>query len=132
MGKKRLDATRFDAYFNAAEVEYKLPHGLLSAIAKTESDYDPEAVSPVGAIGLMQFMPATAEDMGIDPRDPIQSIFGAGKYLAWLFDRTGNWQETLAAYNWGIGNVERKGLSKMPKETVNYIQKVSYRAGLIA
>jgi cell wall-associated NlpC family hydrolase len=72
----------YDAAFTAAERKYGLPAGLLSAVARQESGYDPRATSPAGARGLMQFMPATARGMGIDPMDPAQAIDGAGRLLS--------------------------------------------------
>jgi len=80
--------------------------------------------SAVGAIGIAQFMPATAAEMGVDPTDPIASIYAAGRYMAGLYRKFGNWSEALAAYNWGQGNVARKGLASAPKETRNYYAEI--------
>jgi len=78
----------------------------------------------VGALGIAQFMPATAADLGIDPLDPFQAIDGAGRYLASLYRMFGNWTQALAAYNWGAGNVQRKGLTNAPAETVAYYSSI--------
>lgn len=121
----------FESAFVAATAAYALPHGLLSRVAYQESRYNPAAESPRGAIGLMQFLPATARDIGIDPANPNQSIWGAAKYLRDLFNRFGNWKEAIAAYNWGQGNVARLGVSQAPKETRDYIAGVLGDVGLL-
>lgn len=108
-----------------AEDKYGLPRGLLHAQMEVESGGDPSAVSKRGAQGLMQFMPATAQELGIDPTDPVQAIDGAGRYMSKLIKTTGNVRDAVAAYNWGIGNVRRNGLQKAPVETQDYIRKVS-------
>lgn len=128
-GKKVADAlwkidprgNKFDPYFSSTEKKYNLPAGLLRRMAYQESRFNPSARSPVGALGLMQFMPATAKGFGINPLDPIQSIQTAGLYMSQLYRQTGSWSAALAAYNWGIGNVQRKGLAAAPKETVAYM-----------
>lgn len=111
---------QYDAAFTAAEKTYQLPAGLLRRMAYQESRFNPDAVSPVGAVGLMQFMPATAKEFNIDSRNAAQSINAAGKYMAQLYKITGSWTKALAAYNWGVGNVQRKGMEKAPAETVAY------------
>ena len=105
-----------------AEAKYGLPKGLLSRMIQTESNWSPDAVSPKGATGILQFMPATAQGLQIDPRDPKQAIDGAGRMLARLNRQYGgDWPKTLAAYNWGEGNVAKHGMEKMPQETRNYL-----------
>lgn len=110
----------YDAAFTAAEQKNGLPSGLLRRMAYQESRFNPLAVSPVGAVGLLQFMPGTAREFGIDPRNPAQSIEAAGKYMAQLYRITGSWSKALGAYNWGVGNVMRKGMHAAPVETINY------------
>ncbi|NAZ87855.1 NlpC/P60 family protein [Kineococcus indalonis] len=114
----------YDAAFSAAEVKHGLPAGLLSAVAKQESGYDPNAKSPAGAIGLMQFMPATAKGVGIDPTDPFQAIDGAGKLLASHLRTFGSVEKALAAYNAGPGNVRKYGGIPPFNETQNYVKKI--------
>lgn len=80
--------------------------------------------SHAGAIGIMQFMPGTAKMLGINPKDPNQAIDGAARYLKQLYNQTGSWEKAVAAYNWGIGNVTKKGLQNAPAETRNYLKKV--------
>lgn len=114
--------------FGALEGKYGLPAGLLSSVAATESGGDPFAESKAGAKGLFQFMPGTAKDMGLKGRDvydPHKSAEAAAKYLRWLMDATGgDLEKTLASYNWGLGNVRKKGMDNMPAETRNYVPKV--------
>ena len=114
--------------FGALEGKYGLPAGLLSSVAATESGGDPFAESKAGAKGLFQFMPGTAKDMGLKGRDvydPHKSAEAAAKYLRWLMDATGgDLEKTLASYNWGLGNVQKKGMDNLPSETRNYVPKV--------
>jgi hypothetical protein len=133
-GRAAVDNTRavsapnqrklFEQLANDAAVRHGVDPNLVKAVITAESDYDPNAVSRVGAMGLMQLMPETARDMNVhEPFDPAQNIEGGAKYLAQL-SRQFNGDETkiLAAYNWGPGNVQRGG--KMPLETQNYLLKV--------
>ena len=106
--------------------QYNLSEGLIHSVVATESAYNPQAVSPVGARGLMQLMPATAADLGVtDSFDPQQNLNGGTRYLKQLLDKyDGDLDHALAAYNWGQGNVDRHGLEKMPDETRNYLAKI--------
>ncbi len=114
--------------FGALEGKYGLPAGLLSSLSAAESGGDPFAESKAGAKGLFQFMPGTAKDMGLKGRDvydPHKSAEAAAKYLRWLMDATGgDLEKTLASYNWGLGNVQKKGMDNLPSETRNYVPKV--------
>lgn len=114
---------------DAAEAAHGIPTGLLARVLWQESRFRPDIIngttrSSAGAVGIAQFMPATAEELGIDPLDPVQAIDGAGKYLARLHRMFGNWREALAAYNWGMGNVTRRGISNAPTETRTYVAQV--------
>ncbi|MFC5381507.1 transglycosylase SLT domain-containing protein [Aquipuribacter nitratireducens] len=93
--------------FTAATARYDLPTGLLEAVARRESGMRSDAVSPAGAIGLMQLMPGTARELGVDPRDPVASIDGAARYLRQQLNAFGTLELALAAYNAGPGNVRR-------------------------
>ena len=107
-----------------------LDPALVRAVVKTESNYDPSAVSHAGAMGLMQLMPQTAEDLGVkNPHDPVENVIGGVKYLKGLLDRySGNVKKALAAYNWGPGNLEKYGTKgNMPQETRNYLRIVTDR-----
>lgn len=119
----------------AAEQKYNLPTNLLARLIHQESRYRHDIISgktksPAGAVGIAQFMPATAKQFGINPLDPFQSIDGAGRYLKQLYDRFGSWDKALASYNWGQGNVAKKGLANAPTETKNYLAQILTDLGL--
>lgn len=110
--------------FAAAEHKYGLPTGLLSAVAKVESNYHPDAVSSAGAIGLMQLMPSTASALGVDPTNPAQAIDGAARLLKGQLTKYGSLELALAAYNAGGPTVDRYGGIPPYPETQNYVRKV--------
>jgi len=105
--------------------KYHLDPALIKAIIAVESRGNPKAVSPAGAQGLMQLMPDTAAELGVtDPFDPAQNIMAGSRYMRQLLDRyQGNIRLALAAYNWGMGNLESRP-DALPKETCNYIIRV--------
>lgn len=106
----------------AAAARYGLAPELLDTIARQESGYRPAAVSPAGAVGLMQLMPATARALGVDPTDPVQSLNGAAAYLRSLLDRfDGRIDLALAAYNAGPAAVERYAGTPPYRETRAYV-----------
>ncbi len=110
--------------FASAEQKYGLPAGLLDAVARAESNYNPTAVSKAGAAGLMQLMPATAKAYGVDPYDPAQAIDAAGKLLKGQLDRFGSVELAVAAYNAGGPAVAKyAGIPPYP-ETQSYVRKV--------
>ena len=114
----------------SAEIKWGIPAELLVAQAYQESRFNPQAVNAwSGAQGMMQFMPATAAEFNLDPFNPFAAIDAAGRYMAQLYRSTGDWKLALAAYNWGIGNLTRKGISKAPTETKNYMAQISANAG---
>lgn len=124
------EAAPYLGTIEAAERIYALPASLLARVLYQESRFRPDIVngatrSPVGALGIAQFMPATARELGVDPLDPDQAIDAAGRYLRRLYDRFGDWSLALAAYNWGQGNVARRGLGAAPAETRNYVAEIS-------
>ncbi|MHB2426455.1 lytic transglycosylase domain-containing protein [Klebsiella pneumoniae] len=114
--------------FGVLEGKYGLPAGLLSSLSAAESGGDPYAESPKGAKGPFQFMDGTARDLGLkgmDVYDPHKSADAAARYLRYLLDATGgDLEKTLASYNWGLGNVQKKGMDNLPLETRNYVPKV--------
>jgi hypothetical protein len=126
MSSGKKDNTKYDDTINEMAKKYNVSPELVKSVVKTESNFNPNAKSPVGAGGLMQMMPGTAADLGVKDRfNPEQNIEGGTKYLAQLSKKYGgDMDKTLAAYNWGPGNVDKKGLGNMPKETQNYLKKV--------
>lgn len=113
--------------FSAAERKYNLPTGLLVRMAKQESNFDPNAKSPAGAIGLMQIIPRWHPT--VNPWNPVESIWYAGHYVRQLYDQFGSWEQALAAYNWGPGNQAkdlRDGIvgNEWPTETKNYVRQI--------
>ena len=116
---------QYDAWITQSAAEHGVPANLLSSLLEVESGYNPDAKSGAGAVGIAQFMPSTAEEIGIDPMDPQQAIDGAAIYLRQKYDKYGDWHKALEAYNGGDGNVG-KG------ETMAYADKVLDGAGDIS
>ncbi len=120
----------FADLFNTAGARYGVAPVLLAAVAKQESGFDPTAVSPAGARGLMQLMPGTADGLGVkDSFDPAQAVDGAARLLRDLIDRFGRFDLALAGYNAGPGAVLRyDGIPPYP-ETQNYVRSVMSSLG---
>ena len=97
--------------FNEAASVYNIDVNFLKAVAKLESDFNPDSVSSAGAVGIMQLMPATAKGLGVeDIYDPYQNIMGGAKYLSDMLGRFGgDYELAYAAYNAGPGAVSRAG-----------------------
>jgi peptidoglycan DL-endopeptidase CwlO len=124
----RGDASTYAPLFAAAGDRHGVDPALLSAVARAESGYNPNAMSTAGARGLMQFMPDTAAGLGIDPLDPAQAIDGAARYLAQQLTTFGSVDLALAAYNAGPVAVTRYGGVPPFAETQSYVTKVlAYR-----
>lgn len=115
-----------DSIFEEAARLYNVPANLLKAIGKAESGFNASAVSPVGAQGVMQLMPATAQALGVsDPFDARSNIMGGAKYIAEKLNQyDGDIELALAAYNAGSGNVEKYGGVPPFTETINYIERI--------
>lgn len=120
-----------DAIFEEAADTYDVPVQLLKAMGKAESGFDAGAVSPAGAQGVMQLMPATAEALGVsDPFDARSNIMGGARYISDLLKKyDGDMDLALAAYNAGSGNVKKYGGVPPFKETRNYIQRIKEYMG---
>ena len=112
-----------------------VPVDYIERQAEAESAFRPDVItgrkqSSAGAIGTMQLMPGTAKDLGVNPYHIDQNIEGGVRYSKQMLDRyKGDQQKAAAAYNWGPGNVDRKGLANAPAETRVYQQKVAERQG---
>jgi soluble lytic murein transglycosylase-like protein len=110
---------------DAAADKYRLPRLLVRSVMAAESGFQADAVSPKGAIGLMQLMPETAQLLGADPHDPAQNVDAGVRYLRDLLDRYegGRWR-ALAAYNAGPGAVEKYHSVPPYRETIEYIKRI--------
>ena len=111
---------------------YGVDPRLALEVARQESGLDNSRTSSAGAIGIFQLLPSTAADLGVDPHDPVQNIDGGIRYLSQLIGKyAGNVAEALAAYNWGMGNMDAAlaahGITWMqyaPLETQDYVQTI--------
>jgi soluble lytic murein transglycosylase-like protein len=134
--KTRDKAAPYERFFQQAASQHRISPAVLKAVAEAESNFNPQAVSRSGAIGLMQFMPGTARSLGVNPYDAGQSIFGAAKYLRSLLNEfQGNLKLALAGYNAGPGAVKKYGGIPPYRETQNYVNRViqlaaKYESGL--
>lgn len=119
-------STSLDAYFEEAAEKYNVDVKLLKAIAHAESNFNPNATSSSGAMGVMQLMPSTAKSLGItDAYNAYDNIMGGAKVIAeHLANYNGDVSLALAAYNAGSGNVAKYGGVPPFTETQNYIKKV--------
>jgi soluble lytic murein transglycosylase-like protein len=125
MPRTGSDAAWLDPIISRASRKYGVDVGLIKAVIKAESDFNPQAVSHAGARGLMQLMPATARSLGVsDSFDPEQNVMGGTRFLKDMLQRyNGNVDAALAAYNWGPGNVDKRPDS-LPRETRDYLARV--------
>jgi soluble lytic murein transglycosylase-like protein len=126
--QKKLPATPITPLelADAAADRYGLPRQLVRSVMAAESGFDPRALSPKGAIGLMQLMPLTAEYLGVDPHDPAQNVDAGARYLRdLLLKYDGLLWHALAAYNAGPEALEKYHNQIPPyAETIRYIQKI--------
>src|SRR5258705_4250291 len=125
-------ASRYAAEIQEISARYGVSAALVEAVVRTESGFDPAAVSAKGAGGLMQLMPGTAQALGVVDRfDPRDNIIGGVRHLRYLLDRyQGSLSLALAAYNAGEGVVDTyRGVPPYP-ETQQYVRQVLRQAGL--
>lgn len=145
--EKNAYPREYSEYVEVYAEAYGVPEGLVYAVIRTESSFDSGAVSPVGAVGLMQLMPATFEWLTDDMlfehlesgmlHDPETNIKYGTYCLSYLYDRYGDWELALAAYNGGLGNVDEwleddkyadgeGGLKRIPfRETRQFVARVT-------
>ena len=127
---------KFSGAIDQAAKRNELDPSLLRAVVGQESGFSPRAISSAGAMGLMQLMPATAREMGVqNPLDPVQNLEGGARYLRGLIDRYhGRLDFALAAYNAGPGAVDRYGGVPPYAETKTYVKSIlsSYRSAALS
>jgi soluble lytic murein transglycosylase-like protein len=111
-----------------AAIQAGLPPAIVHSVAKAESGYQTDALSPKGAIGLMQLMPATAAELNVDPHDPAQNAEAGARYLRDLLLKYENdphqVSKAVAAYNAGPGAVDKYNGIPPYRETVDYVNRV--------
>ncbi len=118
-------STPFDEAIRTAARREGVDENLVKAVVEAESSFNPKAVSPAGAKGLMQLMDGTARALGVkDPFDPAANVRGGARYLREMMDRFGSVSLALAAYNAGPGAVEQYGGIPPYSETKAYVSKV--------
>jgi soluble lytic murein transglycosylase-like protein len=110
---------------DAAAAKYGVPPQLVHIVMRAESGFQADAVSPKGAIGLMQLMPGTAQELGIDPYDPAQNVDAGVRYLRELLDRY-DWglRRSVAAYNAGPAAVDKYHGVPPYRETLEYVHRI--------
>lgn len=116
----------YNSYINEAAQLYNIPADLLHRQIKAESAFNPRAKSKAGAMGLMQLMPGTAQELGVkNPYDPRENIMGGAKYFRKMLDMFGgDKKKALMAYNAGPGNVKKYSGNVPFKETQDYVSKI--------
>jgi soluble lytic murein transglycosylase-like protein len=125
----RLNSSAFDALIDKYANLHHVEAAIVRAIMATESAFNPNARSPVGAIGLMQLMPATARELGVNPLNPEENIEGGVRYFSQLLRMFGGLELALVAYNGGPGFAQRyaRGQTALYGETREYVKRVLAR-----
>jgi len=127
-GGSSLAGVPYADLFTRAGNRYGIDPSILAAVASQESGFNAGATSAAGAKGLMQFMPGTAQTLGVNPLDPSSAVDGAARYLSSLNKQFGSMDLALAAYNAGPGAVSRYGGIPPYTETQNYVSAVTRKA----
>lgn len=124
--KNSLYSNKYDSIIDSASSRYSISENLVKAVIHVESAFNPRAVSPKGARGLMQLMPFNLKKYGVtDPFSPNQNIYAGTKMLSRLINKySGNLVHALAAYNAGEGAVKKYRGVPPYRETQNYVRKV--------
>jgi soluble lytic murein transglycosylase len=122
----RPPARAEEYYVTAYARHYRVPVALVRAIVEHESNWQPCVISPKGAVGLMQLMPATAKRLGVTDRCNLdQNVYGGVRYLAWLMQRFHNDLRLVAgAYFVGEDTISRRGLDYRNSEVVSYVSTI--------
>jgi soluble lytic murein transglycosylase-like protein len=131
-GPDILPRSDYVAIARQAAVSAGIPPEYFVRQINAESGFNPNAISPAGAVGIAQFLPSTAAGLGINPYNPVESLYGAARYMAQLDNSYGgNYAKALAAYNAGPSAVTRavnrggaNWLAYMPLETQHYVHKI--------
>ena len=125
-GEEIQSPSKLNDIIDHASKIYEVDPKLIRSVIRAESNFDANATSSKGAMGLMQLMPETAKDLGVkNCYNPVENIMAGTRYLKSILNRyDGNVDLTLAAYNWGMGNVERNP-DRLPNETRTYIARVN-------
>lgn len=120
----------YASLFNAAGARYGVPPTVLAGMGYVESRFQLDVVSSAGAQGMMQFLPGTASEMGVDPWDPASAVDGAARYVREALDRFGGSLEmAVGAYNIGPGAMARAGAVLAGSQAETYVNAVMRAAG---
>lgn len=125
----RANEAKYAPIIRAAEIAHAIPKGILHRLIFQESRFRSDIIegrvkSSAGAVGIAQFLPATARELGVDPLNPGQAIDGAARYLSRLHGMFNDWTLAVAAYNAGPGNVRKYGGIPPFAETQAYVKAV--------
>lgn len=121
--KAEMRRARYYSSMSAIACENGIPEGLFDAMIIQESRYDPDAVSPRNARGLIQLMPGTAMELGVDPDDPVENLRGGARYFRKQLDRFGQVHLALAAYNAGPARIRGNSIPAIT-ETQTYVSTI--------